>query len=262
MPHLQVDRLRTVHQLNFGCWKGSSDFPFQEVTVGVLDLTAALTFAIGSIGFLPQFADNLSMFLAGCVLFFIGSLILFLVSLYALVEAYQHHRALTFEVMEAMLYALGSWVFLVGTLLYWPEKAKYEHIETLKGFALGQYFNLFEPQFEGSVLFTVGSVMFVFACFANALNPHRLQKELNQMFTTVSALDMFGNMLFVIGSTAFMPECITPAESRIYLIGAWCFEAGSLFLCVGCSLSLYRTVRLWRVGEMRRLLPNDQKQVS
>mmetsp|Transcript_148164 Transcript_148164/g.369401 ORF Transcript_148164/g.369401 Transcript_148164/m.369401 type:complete len:268 (-) Transcript_148164:21-824(-) len=256
MPHLLVERLRECPKvLDCACLRNSG-FPFHAIAVETSDLVAGIIFVVGSYCFLPEYSKDLKVFLAGCVLYVVGGVIYMLISLCTLIEALIHHKSFTLEVFEHFLYAIGSWLFLAGTVLYWPKKAHYDYIETMKGFALGQYFNFFSPEFEGTVLFALGSVLFAFAAFTNALNHRKFEAEMSQMLTAVTTIDMAGDMLFIIGSVAFLPDL--GCNDKMLAIGAWSFIVGSVFFVVGALISIYRTLRIWRTQEREALLPANK----
>lgn len=215
-------------------------------------MIAGIIFVVGSYCFLPQFSKDVPVFLAGCILYVIGGAIFMGISIYTLVEALVHHRSFTMEVFENILYVIGSWLFLAGTVLYWPKKAHYDYIEEMKDFSLGQYFNFFSPEFEGTIMFALGSVLFAFAAFTNALNHRKFEEEMSQMLTAVTTIDMAGDMLFIIGSVAFLPDL--GCNSKMLAIGAWAFIAGSVLFVVGALISMYRTLRIWRLHEREGLL--------
>ena len=61
-----------------------------------------------------------------------------------------HDNILNFESIEHVLYLLGSLLYLIGTVMYWPPEIDRYHMTWLaKHLSLGVYFNLFSTQFEG-----------------------------------------------------------------------------------------------------------------
>jgi len=252
MPHLIIERIRECPKSTDCSCARKSNFPFQAMAIETFDLIAGIIFVVGSYFFLPQYSKNITLFLAACILYVIGGVIFLLISLWTLVEALLHHRSFTMEVFENILYAIGSWLFLAGTILYWPKKARYDYIEDLKDLSFGQYFNYFSPEFEGTLLFALGSVLFAFAAFTNALNHRRFEEEMSQMLTAVTTIHMAGDMLFIIGSVAFLPDL--GCNHKMLAIGAWSFIIGSMFFVIGALISMYRTLRIWRMRECEALL--------
>lgn len=91
------------------------------ILLEILDLSASVTFLVGSSCFLPEYASNVATFMHGCDFFVFGSLIYCVVTTYTLVEAVKTKGALSFEAYENGLYLAGSASYLIGTWLYWPE---------------------------------------------------------------------------------------------------------------------------------------------
>merc|ERR1719254_110858 len=147
---------------------------------------------MGSACFLPQYSEDLDVFLAGCILFVVGGIFYVAICLCTFVEALSEKGLATLEAAENGLYLLGSWLFLFGTFLYWPPKSHYEGIEWVQKMSLGQYFNLFEPELEGTLLFIVGSVLFAFAAFVNALNQRAFDIWTSKLLSAITSLYLGG----------------------------------------------------------------------
>jgi hypothetical protein len=237
MPHLLVERLRTVRTSL--CLPARKESPAFAYAIEFLDILAGVIFVWGSACFLPHWAKDLHTFLLGCVLFVVGAAIYCFICTFTVVEALEEKGIASFETWENALYLGGSWVFLAGTILYWPKKAHYEYIDDLKEWSLGQYFNWFEPEFEGTLLFMIGSAMFAFAAYCNALSQTRFDEWTSRMLTGITSLYMAGSILFVMGSVAFLPHL--GCSEQMVLIGAWMFIVGSAFYLLGGVLSLFRT---------------------
>jgi len=211
------------------------------VLVDCLDILAGVIFVAGSICFLPEFAHEVENFLRGCVLFVIGGAIYVFISAFTSWEAARHCGIHSFETCENLLYLIGSIFFLVGTVLYWPDKAHTYGIQQLKSMSLGVYFNLFSPVFEGTVLFIIGSILFGFAAFVNSLHLHEHDPISRQLLTATTSCYMIGSILFVFGSVALLPTL--GGTDQMEACGAWCFIIGSFFYGVGSCVSLLRTIR-------------------
>jgi hypothetical protein len=148
----------------------------------------------------------------------------------------------SFEVCENALYLLGSIVFVAGTVLYWPPEGHIAGMNWLvRSFSLGVYFNLFTPEFEGTMLFIFGSVLFSLAAFVNGLDQRAFNTVANQMLIATTSLYMGGSLLFVMGSVAFLPDL--GCNERMFALGAWCYVVGSLLYLLGSFVSLLRTSR-------------------
>jgi len=98
------------------------------------------------------------------------------------------------------------------------------------------------PEFEGTILFVVGSLFFCFAAFANALNQRKFEESVAVLLTAITSLYMAGSLLFVMGSIAFLPNL--GCNEQMLTIGAWCFIVGSGFFVIGAVLSFWRTHQL------------------
>jgi len=264
MPHLLIERLRSF---NLCPCLETPDVPKRSksfklaIFIEVTDILAGLIFVGGSICFLPTFSHNLQVFLTGCFLFFLGSIIYLFISCFTYSEAVAEKGALSLEATENGLYWWGSLIFTVGTILYWPEEAQYRQIERLKDMSLGVYFNLFSPEFEGSLLFVLGSLVFAAAAFVNGLSQRSFDTTKNKMLTATTSLYMMGSLLFVMGSVAFLPNL--GCNDTMVAIGAWCFIVGSMFYVIGGVISLVRTLKQIRdEPELEKLAPQESTRSS
>jgi len=255
MPHLLLERIRYWDCGGSSCCRRGGA-PIQELTLDFLDLIAGSIFVVGSVCFFPD--GDLDVFLLGCHLFVVGSAVYVGIGLYSLMEAYHHDKGVSsIEFWENVLYAAGSWLYLIGTILYWPEKAHYQKIERMKDLSFGQYFNVFTPELEGSMLFIVGSFMFVFASFANALNHRKYEQDLSDLLVAITAIDMFGAVLYAVGSIAFIPDL--GCNQTMAAIGVVAFVIGSLSFVIAAIIGIHRTLKLWRRRTSSQLLQEDAK---
>lgn len=164
------------------------------------------------------------------------------------------------ETCEASLYVAGAFVFLVGTILYLPFElwdegiADSYHARSRKsGYGIPVILNMNNSrEFQGSVLFIVGSCMFAFAAYANALNQRQFHDVRSQMLTATTTAYMFGSMLFVMGSVAFLPDL--GCNQTMETFGAWCFIFGSMQFEFGGWISFCRTVKEIRDDEAQPLV--------
>lgn len=236
MPHLLIERIRKPIFL------ARKDYPTIAFVIEIVDIIAGFIFLASSVFFLPRFDHSLDTFLAGCAGYIIGSFIYLILSIFTLSEAYIEKGFLAWEFFENLLYLLGSVTFFVGTVLYWPPEAHHALFETLQQCTIAQYLNLFSPEFEGTLLFIAGSVMFAMAAFTNALNQRKFDDRTSTMLTATTSLYMLGSLLFVGGSVAFLPDL--GCNDQMLNIGAWSFIVGSLFFLVGAVISLMRTIEM------------------
>lgn len=264
MPHLVIERLRSVPAFFPSCsWVRPSGLPCSKrkdaacsCVVEIVDILAGLIFLVGSVCFLPVYSHELDVFLAGCALYVVGAVIYMILSTFTLVEAIREEGSYyTLEAYENSLYFLGSLIFLIGTILYWPSEAHYKSVEYMKELSLGAYFNWFSPEFEGTLLFIIGSVIFAFAAFVNGLNQRPHDSLSSRMLVATTSLYMGGSLLFVMGSVAFLPEL--GCNEQMVTIGAWCYIVGSLFYIIGGGVSFARTIRELRNPQNAPLLAEN-----
>jgi len=245
MPHLLVERIRSVPQIcQCGVPCANEDVPRSggSFLVEALDILVGVVFFFGSICFLPAYGSDLRTFLLGCLLFIVGGALHLCLSLFTLWEAWKS-RGWCPEAKEHAFYLLGSLLFLAGTVLYWPEEAKHTHVEWMKGLSLGVYFNLFTPEFEGTLLFILGSLLFAMAALVNGLNSYAFSQASHslgsRLLLATTLLYMAGSLLFVLGSVAFLPNLGWGEHMETF--GASCFVAGSALYVFGGLASLLRT---------------------
>mmetsp|Transcript_43990 Transcript_43990/g.113699 ORF Transcript_43990/g.113699 Transcript_43990/m.113699 type:complete len:285 (-) Transcript_43990:3-857(-) len=256
MPHLIIERERSFHTPRFLSQKAAY---IGVYAVEVLDIFAAATFVGGSLCFLPRFSKQLRDFVHGCSLFILGSAIYCLICTIAFGEALGRQGWLSFEVWEHLLYLLGSWLFLAGSVLYlpvsgapWDMAVEQDHIANMglptrisigpEAVYLGQIcelFSYFERQSLGTILFIVGSMLYVFAAFTNALNQRKFDELSSKMLTAVTSLYMTGSLLFTMGSVALLPHL--GCGDQMVSLGVWCFIIGSFLFLFGGIASLVRT---------------------
>lgn len=240
MPHLVIERTRSVPGIfSCTCGRPKRSDAVCACIVELLDILGGVIFLVGSVCFLPAYSEKVSVFLTGCALYVVGALIYMLLSSFTLFEALREVQFL--EAFENFLYFVGSLIFLIGTILYWPSEARYRYVEWMKDFSVGAQLELFSPEFEGTLLFILGSVVFTFAAFVNGLNQRVGDSVSSRMLAATTSLYMAGSLLFVMGSVAFLPEL--GCNNQMTTIGAWCFILGSLFYVIGGSVSLARTLR-------------------
>lgn len=251
MPHLLIERIRVWPAwLQCPCKWTRSDATCAYV-VEVLDILGSIIFVVGSACFLPYYKHDIEAFLWGCFLFALGSVVFLGLSMFTLMEAVRDKGGSSLEAFENLLYVLGSFIFVVGTILYWPERPSDFNLRWIQNMSLGSYFNLFSPEFEGTLLFILGSVVFGAAAFANALNQKDLDSVEGKMLTATTSAYMVGSMLFVMGSVAFLPEL--GCSDQMAAIGSWFFLIGSFLYVVGGAISLVRTNRKLRNPENAKL---------
>jgi uncharacterized membrane protein YdcZ (DUF606 family) len=252
MPHLLIDRIRA------NIFITRKHYPVLAYAVEVLDILAAFLFIIGSFCFLPPYSHDMPVFLAGCIIYVVGSLFYFIVCLFTAAEAYIEKGSRSWEFYENTLYVLGSWIFFIGTFFYWPEKAMTDPIHLIQQCSLAQYYNMVSPEFEGTIMFIVGSVFFAMAAFINALSQRTADDLASRLLTLCTTMYMLGSILFVVGSVLFLPN--VGCGMLMVKIGAWSFIVASGLFFVGSVLSLYRTHHMLtsKGGEASPLIDNPR----
>jgi len=235
--------------------KSSAPYAF---LIEFLDLIAAVIFVIGSVCFLPQYSKEVELFILGCNIFVVASIQYVVISGLGLAEAVNHHGTVwTFEGMEGVGWVVGSVVFLIGTILYFPDRetcakgASEMSVPTPENMgdphqdvchSLAQHINKNSKEFWGTILFISGSCIFVIAIFFNALGQSRFDHPLERMVAVISFNYMMGSLLFCMGSIAFLPNVGCGPE--MVTIGAWMFIIGSAFFVVGSVISCWRTYKM------------------
>mmetsp|Transcript_64149 Transcript_64149/g.126234 ORF Transcript_64149/g.126234 Transcript_64149/m.126234 type:complete len:298 (-) Transcript_64149:94-987(-) len=268
MPHSLVERLRlfpvpcraairldkpdardapAVSEAPSGSWRwarGSVD-----CVVETVETLASFIFLIGSLCFLPGWVDDVRIFLLGCELFVLGGFLLVVLSVATLFEALKA-KGWGNEASEHVMYLVGSLLFLAGTILYWPEQVGDEHIQWMKGCAIGVYLNLFSPEFEGTLLFIAGSMLFAVAALINGMSTnvfsHRSASPGKRLLLASASLYLIGSLLFVVGSVAWLPDLGFGRGGEA--IGAWTFVVGSAAYLLGGLLSLLRVAGYLEAG--------------
>jgi hypothetical protein len=207
--------------------------------VEVVDIMAALIMLIGSACFLPTFSSDREIFLTGCITYVIATTAYLGLSIFTLCEAVYEKGFESLEACENSLYVAGALMFNAGTILYWPEEANWPMTLASRELAVGQYFNWFSPEFEGTVLFIMGSLLFAMAAYVNGLSQTKFDTPVRKMFVATTTCYMVGALLFVMGSVAFLPEL--GCGQRMEEFGAILFVIGSLTYMIGGVISLIRT---------------------
>jgi len=217
--------------------------------IEALDLIAAIIFVIGSVCFLPRYSKNIEIFICGCNMFVVGSVQYVVICCLTFAEAWNEKGTWSFEAFENLGWIIGSAIFLIGTILYFPDRETCdEHVKGHKGShkgdevcsSLAQHVNNNMKEWLGTVFFIVGSMIFVIAVFFNAMNQRKFSKWHHQMVSLITFNYMLGSLLFCMGSVAFLPNS-TGCGANMAALGAWMFIAGSVFFVIGSLSSLYRT---------------------
>jgi len=208
-------------------------------TVEAIDILSGLLILIGSACFLPSFATDIDIFILGCVLFVVGTTGYLIISIFTLSEAIYENGLESLEACENSLYVAGALLFNAGTILYWPDEANWQIVMASKELLPAQFFNWFSPEFEGTVLFIIGSLFFAMAAYVNGLNQRSFDTPIDKMLTAATTCYMVGALLLVMGSVAWLPEL--GCGERMEEFGAVMYVIGSLAYVIGGVISLIRT---------------------
>mmetsp|Transcript_86481 Transcript_86481/g.201230 ORF Transcript_86481/g.201230 Transcript_86481/m.201230 type:complete len:254 (+) Transcript_86481:69-830(+) len=245
MPHLIIERLRTCPcEFTFD-WPRVKASRSATYLIEVFDIIAAVIFVVASVCFLPSYSMQAQTYFLGCNLFLLGSIIYCFICTFTFSEALATKGISAFEVWENGLYLLGSLLFLFGSVMYLPLEEQDVH-----NMSLGQIcdtFNILGNQWLGTILFIIGSVLFVFAAFTNLLNQPKSDGWSSKMLSVVTSFYMGGSLLFTLGSTAFLPH-LGCGENMVTL-GAWCWIVGSVLFLLGGVTSLWRTTWILNLRE-------------
>lgn len=245
MPHLLIERIRNT-PVFCPCAHRSKDGKNRlrdsaacAYTIEVVDIISGLIILIGSACFLPSFSRDEEIFITGCVLFVIGTTGYLLISIFTLAEAMYEFGIESLEACENALYVAGAMLFNAGTILYWPEESNWPMTLASRELSPVQYFNWFSPEFEGTVLFIIGSLFFAMAAYVNGLNQRGFDTPVKKMLTAATTCYMVGALLLVMGSVAWLPEL--GCGQRMEEFGAVMYVVGSLSYVIGGVISLIRT---------------------
>jgi len=241
MPHFLIERTRQMPKTSIGRWTLPIAQEHVALLVEALDVVATITFVAGSISFLPCYSWDLKTFIVGCNLFLVGSTIYFLICTFNLLECLEVSGRMSFEAWENVLYLVGSILFWIGTILYMPDEQHCGFIDKTTGqcISLIQEVTIDDREFMGAVFFAVGSVVFAFGAFTNALSQAKFSDWSHKMLVVITGQHMAGSILFAMGSVSFLPHM--GCNSDMLYVGAWCFIIGSLFFFFGAVESLMRT---------------------
>jgi len=246
MPHLLIERIRHTPAFCPCAGRRKDGRPARlrdnvtcAYTVSAIDILSSLILLIGSACFLPSFVSDMEIFILGCVLFVIGTTGYLILAIFTLSEAIYQSGLESLEACENSLYVAGALLFNAGTILYWPDEANWPMTIASKELLPGQYFNWFSPEFEGTVLFIIGSLFFAMAAYVNGLNQRGFETPIKKMLMAATTCYMVGALLLVMGSVAWLPELGRGHHMEEF--GAVMYVIGSLAYVIGGVISLIRT---------------------
>lgn len=206
-------------------------------------LTGGILFVIGSIFFLPRYADYINV---GSYLFVVGSILYLIVSGHDLHEELHSSKTLgdnawgSFNLIACAVYIVGATVFIVGSVLFLPGVQQYT---------------------GGALCFIAGSILFVVGAIMNALQIFQGQTAWNmQAMLVISLCYVVGSTLFVVASIPYLFTFQAAAdEERVYRFLGAQYIAGSVFFLIGGTVNYYRArqTTLQKLGSPQQALIAD-----
>ena len=127
------------------------------------------------------------------------------------------------ETINAVFYKAGGFVFVVGSILFFPQFEAYADI--------GAW-----TFFFGSLLYLVVTVHDLVEVRQNWWH-HRHRDRTKTLEYIAAASYVWGTVLFTVGSIFFL------SEVGWFRAGAWCFIVGSLLFVVGASINVLQIVQ-------------------
>jgi len=192
----------------------------------------------------------------GCRLYEVGSLIFMALTFYCELDGHQarkradEHREVTKrELLEQLLWCLGSFVFLLGTFLFDPPIVQRisSTISTRRG----------RVEDVAAVLFMIGSFMFSLGSYVNGLSIFEAPRMFRRHLITVTTCYQFGGLLFVAGTMGYV-DAFEPNKTMRW-VATWMYMVGCFFYVVGTGLSFIRTVASAQVSWERKQARSDAK---
>jgi len=207
-------------------------------------LIGSLLFTIGTVYFFP--IEGFEDFVLGCRFYEVGSVVFAGLTGYSELDrlhARRHgdpsERTVTNrELLEQVLYCAGSFVFLVGTFFFDPT--------CISG--LSALFRISESHVENTaaVLFMIGSFMFSFGAYVNALSIFEAPRMFRKSLISVTTSYMFGGLFFVAGTMGYV-EAFEP-NVTLKWCATWFYLVGCFFYVFGSFMSLVSTVARHQVS--------------
>mmetsp|Transcript_57312 Transcript_57312/g.167744 ORF Transcript_57312/g.167744 Transcript_57312/m.167744 type:complete len:685 (+) Transcript_57312:89-2143(+) len=134
---------------------------------------------------------------------------------------------------EKALYFAGSFVFLIGTFYFQHPKKVASSVPSIEE---ADVLNM------AIAMFIVGSAIFAFAAFVNALSLASAHTTFGTWAVAVCGIYECGGILFVMGSVCFMPN--QGCGKGMEVMGAWSFIVGSGCYLLGGCIETAKTVAL------------------
>ena len=136
---------------------------------------------------------------------------------------------------EKLLYLAGGLVFLVGTFYF-------QHPQMLSHRLPSEVLAEEDVLFAAIWMFIIGSIIFVFATFLNALTLNASGRTFIHWSVATCGIYELGGILFVMGSVCFMPN--QGCKEGMEILGAWCFILGAACYVLGDFIDFMKTSAL------------------
>ena len=273
MPHAVAHRNTKRGGLRSGF---SREEAFELVLESTFILASAM-FVVGSFYVFPQDDEHVARVYNhfGCRLYEYGSFLFMCLSTYTFGEGLYlrstgARKVRRKEIAEQFLYFLGSFIFLIGTLIWDQDSDGLWWVNKFGG-------PIIVWNKVGIALFGFGSFLFALAAFFNAMNLKWKHPFFTNTAHTIAFCYEFGGLCFVMGTLGFIPDifsaqtllicnpgdtplvpedraarCYYDREEEVarYMktIGCWCYLIGSILYLLGSVLSLLKTIGLQRIS--------------
>jgi len=192
----------------------------------------------------------------GCRFYEAGSLIFMLLTMYTELDGYKARRrddeqreVKKRELLEQLMYNVGSFVFLVGTFLFDPPIVS----------TLADKFGILERHVENiaAVMFMIGSFLFSLGSYVNALSIFEAPRPFRRHLLTVTTCYQFGGLSFVAGTMGYV-EAFEPNWTMKFS-ATWMYMVGCFFYVAGTGLSCMRTIASQQVSWERKQARRDAR---
>lgn len=249
-----VHALKPTRKLGFGVLSGRAvERLHAAVEAGYF--AGSLLFTVGTVFFFPL--EGVLDYARGCRFYEVGSLIFMVLTFYTEVDGHMARKRLDDgrivtkrELLEQLLYCLGSFVFLVGTFLFDPPIVRF----------LADTLHLAEEGYvedAAAVLFMIGSFMFAFGSYVNGLSIFEAPRMFRKHLITVTTCYQFGGLFFVAGTMGYV-DAFKP-NLAMQWCATWMYMVGCFFYVAGTGLSFIRTVASQQVSWERKQARKDAK---
>ena len=137
--------------------------------------------------------------------------------------------------LERLLYLSGGLIFLIGTFYF-------QHPQMVSSRVPSEVMHDEDVLFAAIWMFIIGSIIFVFATFLNALSLNSSGRTFMHWAVATCGIYELGGILFVMGSVCFMPN--QGCKEGMEILGAWCFIVGAGCYMLGDFIEFMKTCAL------------------